>query len=161
MIKYFNTSRSISYCIYWSSFEKRGASCIDFRLDSTIQNLIQAERYFRSVVLFPRSLAVKLFPLRPGDTRLSKFVLLYKSLEKICLRQILCLLIVGAMKTANYLLTTNCQWRIFKFSRTWAWGFGLNVNLGAIIVVSWVSRVLIVIKYPEVQIFCPHRLLVA
>ena len=75
MIKYFKTSRTV---FTRSSFKKRGPSCIDFRLDSTIQNLIQAEQYFRSVVLFPQSLAVNFFPLRPGYTWLTKFVLLYQ-----------------------------------------------------------------------------------
>ena len=63
-----NVFTYLSYCSYLKLFWER-KSLEYFRLDGTIQNLIQAERYCRSVVLILRSLVVELnsFPLTSPD----------------------------------------------------------------------------------------------
>ena len=63
-----NVFTYLSYCSYLKLFWER-KSLEYLRLDRPIQNLIQAERYCRSVVLILRSLVVELnsFPLTNPD----------------------------------------------------------------------------------------------
>ena len=60
----------LTYLLHWSYLEFfwETRTCVDLRWDRTIQNLIKAERYSRSAILFLRSLVVKFVPLSTPDS---------------------------------------------------------------------------------------------